>query len=139
MANTNPSLPTTVQLPLTYVDCVCEDDVDPLAAETTSDLQNLEQDVLHLLLEAPGSNEDDPLRGIGIMNYLSGTVNDLQSLPRLIEEQLLQDTRISTVDCNIVATGTPAFPQFTISLVITCDATVIPLDYTLGPGGLTPQ
>lgn len=88
-------------LPLTAPDWVCDSDVDPLGAETTSDLANLIQDVTHLLLELPGTNPDDPKRGIGIDLYLSGSSVELQTLPGLIEAQLGEDDRIDEVKCEL--------------------------------------
>lgn len=99
MSNFNSVAP----LPFTYADLVDVDDLDPLAAETTSDLQALTQDVLHLLEELPGSNLDDPNRGIGIMLYLSGTSQNLSTLPALIETQLNADSRISGAAVTITA------------------------------------
>lgn len=88
-------------LPLTITDLVCELDLDAYGRETTSDLQSLIQDVLHLLLEDLGSNLDDPNRGVGVENYLSGTEEQFAQLPRIIEEQLGQDDRINNVSAII--------------------------------------
>lgn len=56
----------TQPLPLTYADWVDEDDVDPLGKETTSDLQNLIQDVIHVI-------EEDPEATPTIRNEASGS------------------------------------------------------------------
>lgn len=84
-------------LPLTYTDLVCLDDMDPLASETTSDLENMWQDAYHILIEDPGSNPDDIDRGLGISSLLSGDASVLQTLPRLAEQELLKDERIDQV------------------------------------------
>ena len=86
----------TQPLPLTYTDLVCTDDVDPMATETTSDLQNLEQDVFHVLLEALGSNLDDLTRGVNVAAALSGPSQALDRLASRIDQQLGQDDRIDT-------------------------------------------
>src|ERR1700690_795675 len=90
-------------LPLTYPDLLFGNDLDPLGQETTSDLQNLMQDVQHVLQEDLGSNLDDPNRGVGIYNYLSGTNVDLQSLVGNIKSNLIDDPRIDSVDASAVA------------------------------------
>jgi hypothetical protein len=97
-------------LPLTVSDLVCEFDLDPLGGETTSDLQSLGQDILHILLEAPGTNPDDPDRGIGVEGMLSGTNVNLTNSATIIDSQLRKDDRIQsskttlTVDANGVYT-----------------------------------
>lgn len=115
-----------VSLPLTYPDLVCELDLDPFGNETTSDLQSLMQDVFHLLKELPGSNPDDPDRGLGVDQYLSGTADQWPSFCRLAEAQLGQDDRIDTVSCNVTlqADGT-----YRIRLDISVNGSVIPLEY----------
>jgi hypothetical protein len=105
---------------LSSPDVVSWDDLDALGAECTSELQVLEQDVYHLLIEELGSNPDDPNRGIGIESYLSGTEVDFMQLPALIDAQLRDDDRITDsatsitlnddgtyeVDINIMVSGT---------------------------------
>jgi len=88
---------TAATLPLTYADLVCLDDMDPFASETTSDLENLWQDVYHVLLQDPASNPDDVDRGLGVVNLLSGDTSVLASLPRTAEQELLKDDRIDAV------------------------------------------
>lgn len=92
----------TGALPLTYPDLVCLDDMDPFASETTSDLQNLWQDVYHVLLQDPGSNPDDVDRGLGVVNLLSGDTSVLATLPRTAEQELLKDDRIDAVKIALV-------------------------------------
>lgn len=115
-----------VPLPLTYRDLVLDDDLDPFAAETTSDLQNLIQDVTHILQEDLGSNADDPLRGVGINNYLSGTQTNFASISGVIETQLNSDDRISACTATIVQNSDSTFTIF-INIQVAGD--VIPLQY----------
>ena len=71
-------------------------DIDGLASETTSELQNLQQDLTNRLVEQPGSNLDfgtPNTRGVGIMTYLSGTEAQLAGLPARIDAEFLQDDR----------------------------------------------
>lgn len=115
-------------LPLTYPDLVCLEDVDPLGRETTSDLQNLIQDVQHVIEEDLGSNLDDPQRGVGIRNYLSGTQDDLAALPGVIKNQLLRDARIDTCAVSITAPTSAGF-VWVIAVDIGVGASVIPLQF----------
>lgn len=123
-------------LPLTYTDLVCLDDMDPNAAETTSDLQNLLQDTYHVLVEDPGSNPDDPTRGVGIDNYLSGTTDQFTGLAGVIDEQLTADPRITKSTTNIQQASSGPFPII-ISIQIEVSGSVIGLQYGYAtPGGL---
>jgi hypothetical protein len=123
-------------LPLTYTDCVCLDDVDLFASETTSDLQNLLQDLYHLLVELPGSNPDDENRGIGIDQYLSGTEAQLRTLPGVIEEQFTSDGRVTTCSARVQAQSSGPFP-FIIAIDAEISGQVIGLQYGYAqPGGL---
>lgn len=108
---------TDPTLPLTYPDLVCVDDLDPFASETTSDLQNLTQDVLHLLRELPGSNPDDPTRGVGVEAYLSGPLTAFARLPSIIDAQLSTDDRIDSSKTTIISNGDQP-PTIQINLVV---------------------
>ena len=119
--------PTVAALPLTVPDLVCVLDVDAFAAETTSDLQTLVQDVFHILLEDEGSNPDDPTRGVGVDNYLNGTLAKANRLPAKIEQQLLEDDRIDACSASLSAQPDGSYG---LHIVITVDGTVVPLDYT---------
>jgi len=117
-----------MSLPLTYPDLVCDVDLDPFGNETTSDLQSLVQDVTHVLVETLGSNPDDPDRGVGIVNYLSGTADSLRGLPGVIEEQLGRDDRITHVDASVEADSTREF-NYIIKVNIAVSGTIIDLQY----------
>lgn len=72
-------------------------DVDDLATETTSEIENLFQDLTNRLIELPGSNldfGDSNSRGVGIMTYLNAPVGRLQGLPARIDAEFLQDPRV---------------------------------------------
>ena len=127
MSNVNSTLPN-FQFPLTYADLVCDQDLDPFAGETTSDLQNLIQDVTHVIVELPGSNPDDPNRGVGIFNYLSGTEADLAKVAGIIESQLTQDDRVQACSCSILTQDDATFP-FVVRVDITVAGSVIGLSY----------
>lgn len=126
----------TQPLPLTFSDLVCVQDLDPNGNETTSDLQNLTQDVFHVLIETLGSNPDDPERGVGIDQYLSGTTDNLMALPRLIENQLESDDRIDAVTASVVKN---ADGSFTVAIELAVDGAVLGLQYGYtSNGGLLP-
>jgi hypothetical protein len=72
-------------------------DMDALATETTSELQNLQQDLTNRLIEMPGSNLDfgpSNSRGVGIMSYLS-SAKKIGGLPARIDAEFIQDPRVS--------------------------------------------
>lgn len=115
-------------LPLTYPDWVADNDVDPLGQETTSDLQNLMQDVMHVLQQDLGSNLDDPNRGVGIYNYLSGTNINLQSLAGNIKSNLIDDPRIDSVDVNVQAQPSGIY-AYIIYVNIGVNGSVLPLSF----------
>lgn len=93
-------------LPLTYADLVCVDDLDPNALETSSDLESLEQDVYHVILEEPASNPDDQDRGLGVQSLLSGDAGAIATVPRLVEAELLKDERIDQVRAQLILVPT---------------------------------
>ncbi len=121
-------------LPFTYPDIVCENDCDPFMRETTSDLQNLIQDVLHVLRELPGSNPDDPTRGVGVELYLGGTVDTFNSLVSTIERQLIQDSRITSCSCAVTSN---ADGTYLLRIDLGVGADIIPLSFGWQHGNFT--
>lgn len=115
------------QLPLTYPDLLAEEDLDINAAETTSDLQTLKQDVLHILEEPPGSNIDDPDRGIGVVQLLSGSTIPLAALPGIIDGQLTKDDRIDSSQTTLTQEGDGTF---TINIQVGVGGAVVGLSYS---------
>ena len=80
-------------------------DIDSLASETTSELQNLSQDLTNRLIEMPGSNLDfgtPNTRGVGIMTYLSATTGQLAGLPHRIDAEFELDPRVTTSATQIM-------------------------------------
>lgn len=140
---------TQPALPLTAPDLVCLDDVDLFASETTSDLQSLQQDVYHILLETPGSNIDDTNRGIGVEQLLSSSLDDVLMITQIIDVQLAKDDRINSCTSSLtelppgstLPDGTP-LPDggYLLELDIVAGSDVLGLSFGYsGPGGLTPQ
>ncbi len=123
-----------VALPLTYPDLVCVADLDPFGQETTSDLQSLIQDIFHVLKELPGSNPDDPDRGVGVDMYLNGTVDNFKKMAGTIENQLALDDRIDSATC---ATTQNPDGTYLIKIQINVAGAVIPLEYGWQDGNFT--
>jgi hypothetical protein len=119
----------TQSLPLTYTDLVCIDDVDLFAMETTSDFQNLIQDVTHILVELNGSNLDDVNNGIGIETYLSGPTGQLTALCANIENELITDSRIDTCACTITNNPTDTNAPYLIQVNIGVSGQIIGLQF----------
>ncbi len=72
------------------------DDLDPYASETSDPLEELAQDLYHRLIEPPESNLDDPDRGLGLEDALSGPF-DAPSLKARIEAEMRKDSRVDAV------------------------------------------
>lgn len=75
-------------------DVICYSDLDQYGRETDDPYVALEQDVVHLLLEAYGSNCDALTRSIGLDDALSGA--DDPTLQHRIETKLTDDDRITS-------------------------------------------
>lgn len=133
--------PVSTGLPLTVSDVVCVLDVDAFGRETTSNLQSLEQDVFHRLIETPGSNPDDPTLGIGVEEMLSGASPVLAHITRNINQQLANNPRIDSVSSTLTKgvddeNGNATY-DLGISMVV--DGTVTGLTFTYtSSGGLVP-
>lgn len=76
------------------MDLRCLDDMSLFADETTSELEELEQDAYHVLIETLGSNLDDVTRGLGLDDVLSDDEANLVSVPGLAEHQVQLDDRV---------------------------------------------
>lgn len=114
------------------VDALCEYDLDPYGTELDDPLAELYQDILHRLIEPPGSNLDDPTRGFGLQNRLSmgGRSGGLSLVVKHgIEAELLKDTRLSAVRATVTQTAVDAYSiaiQFVaneVALGITLEST----------------
>lgn len=80
-------------------DMRCYDDADPFGAECLDPLEELEQDLYHRLIEPRGANLDDPGRGLGIEDMLSGPFDS--GLKRDIESELRNDPRVNAVEASL--------------------------------------
>ncbi len=116
----------------------CYYDLNEWDAELEDPLEELEQDVYHMLIESYGSNLDAPDRGIGIEDALSGFVDD--GLAQRIEAQLRDDDRIESVEVRVSRTDGQASPQagatFRIEIDIEANGEALDLvfDFITGKG-----
>jgi hypothetical protein len=112
-------------------DLVCLDDVDLFARETADPLQQLVQDVYHMLIEKPGTNLDLPTRGIDVYSALSGPVSALKILANRIDQQLPLDPRVDTSSTTIVQ---DAYGTYELRIILQVDAGLLNLLFTYSPG-----
>ena len=115
-------------------------DIDALATETLSELQNLTQDLTNRLVEMPGSNLDfgfgsPNTRGVGIMSYLSGTTQQLAGLPKRIDAEFEQDPRVTQSYTKLT---TRADGAYLISTQLTTVAGVFGLAWAWSQAGVVP-
>lgn len=76
------------------------DDMDLFGADTTDDLEDLEQDVMHVLIQDRGSNLDDLDRGLNLDARLS-SIED-PSLKRQAEVEVGKDDRVQVATASLV-------------------------------------
>jgi hypothetical protein len=113
-------------------------DANAIMTETLSELQNLQQDLTNRLIEIPGSNLDfgvPNIRGIGLMRYLSGTSDDLATLPAKIEAEFIQDSRVVGCAAQII---TNPDGTFLISVEVETVAGVFGLSWAWSQTGVIP-
>jgi len=103
------------------MEAVCLDDLDRFGAELDEPLAELAQDLYHRIIEAPGSNLDDPARGYGLEGRLSGAGRAgslLATIQHGIEAELRKDDRVRDVRALVT---TPAPGEYAIDLQIVAD------------------
>lgn len=122
-------------LPLMVRDLVGLDDIDTLGAETLTDLETFEQDVYHILLEAPGSNPDDIDRGIGIASLLSGKQPDLLAAASTVDAQLAKDERCHQSTTTIGTEIVNGERVFAIQIEVQVDGSVLGLAFQFSDRG----
>jgi hypothetical protein len=117
------------------------DDIDVFASETTTELQNLIQDLTNRLVEVPGSNLDfgpNNTRGVGLFLYLSAPASVFAGLPGKIDSEFELDPRVlsslTTVTQNPVGSQFP----YTISIQVQSVPGVFGLTFGFGQQGLVP-
>jgi hypothetical protein len=118
------------------MDLVAFDDLSSFALETTTPIQELEQDLFHRLIETPGSNLDDPNRGLGIEAALSGAID--RGLGARIEAEFRKDERVYDVRAVVteITSGGNVGAAFRIDIDIVADAGALNMPLTLDALGL---
>lgn len=96
-------------------DLVWLDDLDLYGSELDDPQAEIEQEVLHILGEVKGSNIDDPDRGEGLFDLLSGPGIDTGALARRLTSTL---NRIDGVESAVVeiAETSPGTYEVEVSL-----------------------
>lgn len=87
----------------------CYYDMNEFDRELDDPLEELEQDLYHRLVEPPGSNIDDPDRGVGVEDELSGFADP--SLQRRIETDFERDDRVAACRARITKPDASASEQ----------------------------
>lgn len=81
------------------MDLLAFDDMSEFGAETRSPIEELEQDLYHRLVERHGANLDDPNRGLGVEDALSGPID--RALGASIEAEFRKDPRVAAVKATV--------------------------------------
>ena len=115
------------------MDFVCYDDLNEFGAETTSPLEELEQDNYHRLITPRGRNLDDPDGGIGLEDMLSGPYDPATGAK--IEGELRKDPRNAVVRALVTEI---AADSYRIQIDIeTDDDELLRLAVNVGADGVT--
>lgn len=88
-------------------DVKCMEDLDLFGRECDSELEALDQDLVHRTLEKAGSNVDDPDRGLGLRDRLSGPVEP--GFRQIAEQEYRKDRRVDAARAYVDQEGTENF------------------------------
>ena len=124
----------TQGLPHTYRTIRWADDMDASGAETASDYESLQQDVMHVIVEKLASNLADPTKGGDALSYLNGTSVQLGKLGSILDQQIGDMDRISNVQTTLAQAGDGSF-TITVNMVVA--GKVVILGFGVGPSGVT--
>lgn len=108
------------------MDALCFEDLDLFGTELDDPLLELEQDLFHRLIEAPGSNLDDLDRGLGLEEKLQGVIDP--ALSSQIENELRKDDRVSDARATITDEGSNTY-RISIEVAVNGKALGFSLDY----------
>jgi hypothetical protein len=112
------------------MDVLCTDDLDEFGRDIDDPLAELDQDVLHMLLESFGSNPDALSRGVSLRAALSGPVT--VDLRRQIETRLTTDARISAARATLTEIEASSYR---IDLVLQLDEEEIGMTFITDAAG----
>jgi hypothetical protein len=90
--------------------------MDQYGSEVAAAFEDLVQDCYHRLIEPRGSNIDDPARGLGLEQMLSGPLESISSLKKKIENELQKDDRVTSATATIAEIGAGSF-RIDVSIV----------------------
>jgi hypothetical protein len=99
------------------MDGLCFDDMDEFGRELDDPFLELEQDIVHVLFEAFGSNPDALTRGAGLRALLSGPASNLPRAKAQIEGAFAGDDRVVRIKADI--TSTDERGRYAIALAVT--------------------
>ncbi len=103
------------------VDALALDDLDQFGGEIDDPLLELAQDLYHRIIEAPGSNLDDPARGYGLEGRLSSggrTASFLTDIQHGLEAEMRKDSRVLEVRASV---SSPATGEYEAHIQIVAD------------------
>jgi hypothetical protein len=107
------------------VDALCLDDLDLFGGELDDPLAELAQDLYHRIIEAPGSNLDDPARGFGLEGRLSGAGRPgtiATTIQHGLESEMRKDKRVRDARASVTS---PASDEYRVDLQIVADEGVL--------------
>ena len=118
------------------VDALCLDDLDPFGTELDDPLAELYQDLYHRIIEAPGSNLDDPDRGFGLEGRLSAAGRKKAlgaSIKHGLEAELRKDPGVHNARATITET---APNEYAIAIEIEADEAALKITLVRNGAGV---
>jgi hypothetical protein len=106
-------------------------DMDPYGREIDDPLAELYQDLVHRLLETPGSNVADEDRGVGIVAALSSSTSATR-IARIIELDFAKDPRVQTCAASLSPAGDDVYR---IDIQVVCDEGQLGIKLDVNPDG----
>jgi hypothetical protein len=112
------------------VDVVCYDDLDEFGRDLDDPVTELEQDIVHMLLESYRTNIDAFERSIGLGDALSGAAN--AGLKHTVETKLCDDPRIDAAQATFTQVDSQTIR---IDLLIQADSLELGIALTYDSAG----
>lgn len=116
-------------------DLRCFDDLDLFGKEVDDELEALEQDSIHRLIQMRGTNLDNLDSGEAVEQYLSGT-DSPETAKHLFEEEIQKDERVGSCTIDVVRTddGSNRGAGYELNIAITTSDDLL-INTTLPVGG----
>lgn len=112
------------------MDAVCYDDLDEFGRDLDDPVTELEQDIVHMLLESYRTNIDALERSVGLEDALSGTNN--AGLKHTVETKLCDDPRIDAAKATFTQVDSQTIR---IDLLIQADSLELGIALTYDSAG----